>query len=242
MSDIQAGRGGPGSPRQGHARLLVVGLAILLTVLVTVMVAASLLMSEPSAPPASGSRTAGASVSATPSPAASDAVRAVTSAPPASPASPGLSRPRSIAIPAIAVTSDLVMLALEEDRTVEVPEDADRAGWFELGTSPGQPGSAVILGHVDSVDGPAVFSRLRDLVPGDRVRVTLMDGTVETFAVSRLETVANEEFPAEQVYAGTPDRPTLNIVTCGGDYDAERGGYQSNVIAYTEHVSTEPAG
>ena len=83
MSDIQAGRGGPGSPRQGHARLLVVGLAILLTVLVTVMVAASLLMPEPSAPPASGSRTAGASVSATPSPAATEPPAAIDAPAPA---------------------------------------------------------------------------------------------------------------------------------------------------------------
>lgn len=123
---------------------------------------------------------------------------------------------------------------------MEVPEQAEQAGWYELGTSPGQLGSAVILGHVDSTNGPAVFYRLRELVPGATVLVTLGDGTVETFKVSRLATIANEDFPAEEVYAGTPDRPTLNIVTCGGDYDADKGGYQSNVIAYTEHVSTTP--
>lgn len=158
---------------------------------------------------------------------------------PVAPTVPGA--PVSIAIPSIAVSSDLIGLGLEADRTVEVPQNGDDAGWYELGTSPGQPGSAVILGHVDSVEGPAVFHRLRELVPGAQVRVTLADGAVETFEVSHLETIRNDEFPAQRVYAGTPGRPTLNIVTCGGDYDADSGGYQSNVIAYAEHVSTDPA-
>lgn len=159
--------------------------------------------------------------------------RAVAEAPPADPA--------ALTIPAIDVKTDLIALGIEKDLTVEVPDDADQAGWYELGTAPGQPGSAVILGHVDSTEGPAVFYRLRDLDPGARVDVTLADGTVETFEVTRIETVENGDFPAEKIYAGTPKRPTLAIVTCGGDYDADNGGYQSNVIAYTEHISSAPA-
>jgi sortase (surface protein transpeptidase) len=182
-------------------------------------------------------RTKGPAASGTPVP---RTAKPTTAASPATPDGTLPTDPVSITIPSVAVSSELVRLGLEEDRTVEVPQDADQAGWYELGTSPGQLGSAVILGHVDSTEGPAVFYRLRELVPGSRVLVTLGDGTVETFEVSRLETIPNDEFPAEQVYAGTPDRPTLNIVTCGGDYDSSRGGYQSNVIVYTEHVSTDP--
>lgn len=159
--------------------------------------------------------------------------RAVAAAPPA--------RPAALTIPAIDVRTDLIALGVEKDLTVEVPADADQAGWYELGTTPGQPGSAVILGHVDSTEGPAVFYRLRELDPGARVDVTLADGTIETFEVTRIDTVENGDFPAEKIYAGTPKRPTLAIVTCGGDYDADNGGYQSNVIAYTEHISSAPA-
>lgn len=224
------------------------------TVLVSVLVVGGILRNDPATEPPSAQPGAGASTplnslapvrTKAPAPSRTPAPRTVppTTSKPAAPATPEGTLPTdpvSITIPSVSVASVLVRLGLEEDRTVEVPEDADLAGWYELGTSPGQPGSAVILGHVDSTEGPAVFHRLHDLVPGSQVLVTLGDGTVETFEVSRLETIPNASFPAERVYAGTPDRPTLNIVTCGGDYDADRGGYQSNVIVYTEHVSTDP--
>ena len=132
-------------------------------------------------------------------------------------------RPDVLRIPAIGVATTLLDLGLNDDRTVEVPQDAALAGWYDLGPVPGQVGSAVILGHVDSRAGPAVFHRLRELVAGDRVVTRLSDGSVSTFRVDRVVTYANEDFPARQVYAGSPGRATLNLVTCGGVYDARAG-------------------
>ena len=71
--------------------------------------------------------------------------------------------------------------------------------------------------------------------------MTLADGAVEAFEVSRIETIKNNNFPAQRVYAGTPDRPTLAVVTCGGDYDADNGGYQSNVIVFASLTGSRPA-
>lgn len=158
------------------------------------------------------------------------------------PASPEpLALPEHLTIPAIGVSTDLVRLGLQADETVQVPQVAARAGWFELGPPPGQPGSSVVLGHVDSAAGPAVFHRLSELRPGDRVKVRLDDGSVAEFAVRRVATYANDDFPARQVYAGDPDAHALNLVTCGGSYDADRGGWQANVVVFTELVSTVPA-
>jgi len=123
-----------------------------------------------------------------------------------------------------------------EDGTVEVPAAPERAGWFRLGTVPGYRGSAVILGHVDSVDGPAVFADLSTMRSPDRVQVVLSDDTLVTFEVTSVETYANADFPAERVYAGTSRVAALNLVTCGGEYDRERGGYQSNVVVYTRRT------
>lgn len=144
--------------------------------------------------------------------------------------------PTRLAVASIGVTTDLVDLGVNQDNTVEVPSDPSLAGWFSLGTPPGGRGSAVILGHVDSVDGPAVFARLKHLRRGDVVVVDLSDGTARRFRVERVVTYANAEFPAQQVYAGTESRRLLNLVTCGGEYDAERGGWQSNVVVYTELI------
>lgn len=147
-------------------------------------------------------------------------------------------RPEYLSIPSIGVATDLIRLGLNDDRTVEVPENPARAGWFDQGPVPGQPGSSVVLGHVDSVDGPAVFYDLAKLEPGSTIEVRLTGGSVATFRVDRVATYPNEDFPAQEVYAGDPARRALNLVTCGGEYDAARGGWQSNVVVFTTLVST----
>ncbi len=149
-------------------------------------------------------------------------------------------RPVAVRVPAIGVTSSLVGLGLNGDGTVEVPANPALAGWYRLGTRPGAHGSAVILGHVDSVDGPAVFYRLRTVDRGDLVRVRLADGTSEIFRVDSVHTYLNERFPARQVYASTQGR-SLNLVTCGGAYDADHGGYQSNVVVHARWVRSRHA-
>ena len=150
---------------------------------------------------------------------------------------PAETTPAWLDIPAIGVSTALDSLGLNADRTVEVPDRPQRAGWFDLGTVPGSSGSSVILGHVDSVDGPAVFYRLDQLRAGDLIDVSLSDATVATFRVVRVATYPNAAFPARQVYAGSPRGRTLNLVTCGGEYDSEAGGYQSNVVVYSTLVT-----
>lgn len=143
--------------------------------------------------------------------------------------------PAALAIPAIDVTASVVDLGLNADRTLEVPQDYGEAGWWAGGAGPGAPGPAVIAGHVDSRDGPAVFYRLRELVPGDEVRLTLDNGSVVRFVVERLERHPKNDFPTESVYGQTPD-PTLRLVTCSGDFDAATGHYVDNTIVFAAHA------
>jgi hypothetical protein len=144
-------------------------------------------------------------------------------------------RPVEVSIPAIDVTSTLVGLGMNPDGTVEVPHDPAVAGWYDLGTRPGANGSAVILGHVDSDEGPAVFYLLRTLEKGDLVSVRTADGASERFLVRTVRTYPNDQFPARRVYAASQGR-VLNLVTCGGEYDAARGGYQANVVVEARWV------
>lgn len=143
--------------------------------------------------------------------------------------------PVRISIPAIDVAARVDDLGLQNDRTVEVPDDPKRTGWYRLGPTPGQPGSAVILGHVDSTAGSAVFGRLRELRPGDLVIVKAADGASSTFRVIRLSTYPNEDFPAEKVYAAPGPERRLNLVTCGGKY-TRATGHQANLVVYTRLV------
>jgi sortase (surface protein transpeptidase) len=149
------------------------------------------------------------------------------------------SAPLELRIPAIGVSTSMAELGLNPDNTVEVPTDFQQAGWFAPGPAPGQPGSAVILGHVDSHRGPAVFFRLRSLRRGDAVEVRLADGAVAHFAVTAVETYLKEEFPAERVY-GPHGGSALQLVTCGGEFDRKARSYLSNIVAYTSLVALTP--
>jgi hypothetical protein len=150
------------------------------------------------------------------------------------------STPVGLRIPAIGVAVSVSALGLNPDGTVQVPTDYQEAGWFRPGPSPGQVGSAVILGHVDSYRGPAVFYRLRSLRAGNRVEVSLADGVVAHFVVRKVATYPKKRFPARQVYASR-GYSALQLVTCGGEFDARTRSYRSNVVAYTSLVATTPA-
>jgi len=155
---------------------------------------------------------------------------------------PVVPRPTPVAlrIPVIGVNVSLSTLGLNADHTVQVPTDFQQAGWFGLGPSPGQTGSAVILGHVDSYTGPAVFFQIRALRAGDQVNVSLADGAIAHFQVSAVAMYAKDQFPAQQVYA-PHGGSTLQLVTCGGTFDTHTRSYLSNIVAYTTLVATTPA-
>ena len=141
--------------------------------------------------------------------------------------------PVRVEIPAIGVRSPLLLLGLAEDGTAEVPAtgEADQAGWYRYSPTPGELGPAVIIGHVDSEAGPAVFHRLQDLTPGDVIRVHREDARVAEFIVDDVESFAKETFPTEQVY-GDIDHAGLRLITCGGDYDRGAGGYLANTVVF----------
>jgi LPXTG-site transpeptidase (sortase) family protein len=144
--------------------------------------------------------------------------------------------PVALRIPAIGVSVSLGTLGLNPDRTVQVPTNYQQPGWFRPGPSPGEVGSAVILGHVDDFKGPAVFFRLGSLKVGDKVEVSLTNGVVAHFKVTMIASYLKTHFPAKQVYA-SHGYSALQLVTCGGAFDTRTGHYLSNVVAYTRLAS-----
>jgi len=129
-------------------------------------------------------------------------------------------------------------LGLKEDGTVMVPptESNAPAGWYRYLVTPGEPGPAVILGHFDSTQGPAVFYRLGELQPGARIFVRRADGRTVEFAVDSVYTYPKSDFPSEAVYGPTAD-PVLRLITCGGSFDRARRTYLSNVVIYSRLLS-----
>ena len=140
--------------------------------------------------------------------------------------------PATIRIPRLDVEARIIPLGLQEDGSIEVPENPEQAGWWLGGPEPGELGPAVILGHVDSQEeGPAVFFHLRYMEAGDEIHIDRVDGSTITYVVESTERHEKDEFPTDAVY-GPTEQPTLRLVTCGGDFDFDVRTYEENVIVF----------
>ena len=144
--------------------------------------------------------------------------------------------PIAIDIPAVGIVADFEQpLGVNEDRTIEVPDGFDTVGWYRYGPTPGELGPAVVLGHVDSFEGPAIFFSLGQLSPGDDIFINREDGSRAHFVVTRLERVEQDTFPTAQVYSDI-DHAGLRLITCSGTFIHGEQRYTHNLIVFAELV------
>jgi hypothetical protein len=146
--------------------------------------------------------------------------------------------PASLYIPRINVRAKIISLGLTPGGAAAVPPLSSPflTSWYDRGPTPGQPGTAVILGHVDAAKvGPAVFYDLGELRPGDLVYVTLDDRQTAVFRVYSAAVYLKTDFPTRTVYSYT-SWPTLRLITCGGDFDQQTGHYLGNTVVFAEYI------
>jgi sortase (surface protein transpeptidase) len=166
-----------------------------------------------------------------------DAPPAAVAGPPApvvvdtTPAAAEVAAPVRVTIPAIDVDSPLAGIGVDAAGALVPPADPDVAGWFTAGPAPGEPGPAVLAGHVDDRTGPAVFFRLEELSPGDAVVVTGADGRPVGFTVTRVASWPKDGFGTAEVYGPTAGAE-LRLITCGGAFDRTRRSYTDNVVVF----------
>ncbi len=147
--------------------------------------------------------------------------------------------PVGVRIPEIDVEANITDLGLNGDGSLEVPSNYDLTGWYTGRAVPGDIGPSVIVGHVDSTTGPAVFNRLPRLEVGDLIEIDRSDGLVARFQVTNVTLAQKDLFPTAAVYGAT-DVPTLRLITCGGAFNREEGSYGANHIVFAEHLGNEP--
>ena len=207
----------PAPPPRGRARIRLSGIAGVALVVAGAGAIAAAVLAQQHAP--------------SPAPSAAGALGAAANA-----KGPSLRRsvPVSVSIPEIGVRSKLLSLGLNPDGSIAVPSlatSADEAAWYKYSVTPGQVGAAVIEGHVDSYQGPAVFFRLGALRPGNQIDVTLADGITAVFRVTGVREYAKDKYPAATIYGPTDDA-ALRLITCGGDFDYATRHYLSSVVVF----------
>jgi hypothetical protein len=166
---------------------------------------------------------------------ASPAPRGPFAAPPLPRAGRRVPRPVALVIPAIGVRTRLIRLGRTAQGTLQVPTSTSVAGWYTASPRPGEVGSAIIAGHIDSYLGPGVFFRLRLLRPGNLVYVRQSDGSLAVFRVYAEHMYVKARFPTREVYGPEPDAE-LHLITCGGVFDPATGHYLSNVVVYSSEI------
>lgn len=144
-------------------------------------------------------------------------------------------QPVRIRIPSIAVDAAIEALALTAQQKIAVPSAWDRVGWYREGYRPGEPGRAILSGHLDDDAGqPAVFSRLGDLREGQIVEIDYADGSRLTFAVEdqRLVDVDAVDAATWEAIFGASPRPMLSLITCDGVWDPGLGTYSQRRVVF----------
>lgn len=139
--------------------------------------------------------------------------------------------PRRLAIPSVDLAMPISATGVTRDGQMELPSDPQEIGWYRFGALPGDDvGSAVLGGHVDSVrHGTGPLERLAAVKAGSRVAVTSADGQRLLYRVTSVERISKAALPVDRLFDPTvPHR--LVIVTCGGRYLPEAGGYEDNIV------------
>lgn len=139
--------------------------------------------------------------------------------------------PQRMTISSINLSASVVPVGLQPDGSLAAPGDFSQAGWYTGGTPPGAPGPSVIVGHVDSHLGPAVFFRLHELVLGESIVIETANNATLTFIVERIEQHPKDRFPTTEVYGPTNQR-ALRLITCGGEFDRAARSYRDNIVIF----------
>lgn len=142
-------------------------------------------------------------------------------------------------IPAIDVRATIEEVGVLANGQVDVPRVAMNVAWFKDSALPGQKGkTSVIVGHLDSPTGPAVFYKVRFLIPGDELVVTYENGDRYVFVVEGKERYRFDQAPLAKIFGRNPGR-MLNLITCDGAWDSGAANYQQRLVIYTRLKDTE---
>lgn len=149
------------------------------------------------------------------------------------------SEPVRLLISDVGIDAPLTSVGKRSDNTLEVPKETNTPGWYRLSPTPGELGPSVIVGHVDSESGPAVFWRLRELAPGKIIEIKRADASQARFEVVSVRQFEQNNFPTQEVY-GNIDHAGLRLITCGGTFNRITRHYSHNTVVYAKLVE-DPA-
>lgn len=145
-----------------------------------------------------------------------------------------VAEPAFFVIPKLGVNTTIEPVGTDQEGKMDVPKDDWNVGWYSLGIKPGEKGSAVMAGHLDTATGaPAVFYNLSRLTLGDEVSVVSQEGKNLVFTVIKIQNYPYDQVPMQEVFE-LNDKPRLNLITCTGVWNTGDRNYSNRLVVYTE--------
>lgn len=145
--------------------------------------------------------------------------------------------PARLSIPSLGIDAAVEHVGLTPEGDMDIPKDPWKVGWYMLGARPGEPGNAVMAGHLDSLTGKAVFWDLKKLQPGDEMTVTDDTGEEHTFVVMESEIFDYKTAPLEEIF-GKSDEKRLNLITCEGTWNTRENRYSQRLTVFAEKIES----
>lgn len=147
--------------------------------------------------------------------------------------------PERLVIPSLSLDAYVQHVGVTKNNAMAIPTNFKDVAWYKLGAVPGQPGNAVINGHLDNgLALAAVFKELHTLVPGDSVYVVTEGGTRLQFVVEALQYYPYDEVPMEEIVQNL-DIARLTLITCSGSWLKNLKTYDERLVVYTRYVGNE---
>lgn len=147
----------------------------------------------------------------------------------------GSAAPVRLLVPSIKVDAAVEPVALDSQGRMATPSQAGNVAWYRLGAVPGNVGDAVIAGHLDWTNGPAVFWSLGKMRKGDEITVVRADGSRARFVTDSTTTVSFDA-PTDGLMTVTGP-PSLTLITCAGAWDRQRGTYLKRLVVHASLVA-----
>lgn len=150
---------------------------------------------------------------------------------------PSVDAPLDLVIPTLNLEALIQTVGVDQNGRMGLPTNFVDVGWYKYGPRPGERGSAVIAGHLDTtIDDKAVFAKLSDLKKDDDVFVFDKTAKKIHFRVTKKEVYDDTKAPLEKIFDQGVLTARLNLVTCDGVWSTTTQNYSERLVVYSERV------
>ncbi len=145
-----------------------------------------------------------------------------------------LSSPLRLKIERIKVDTHIESVNTTQAGAMEVPKDIKNVAWYELGTHPGDVGSAVIAGHYGWKNSKeSAFDKLYTLHKGDKVTTENKEGVITSFIVVDIK-IFDSSANTKEVFYSNDGKSHLNLITCNGTWNKLDKNYSKRLVIFTD--------